>query len=232
MAKLFGTFSLIKAPILETIRFVSYYANAGANPILLFFDDPNDVAVDVVSQLPGVVATRCDERFWTDTRKWAPQIIAEGDLNNMSIRQRLASVAAIRMARKRQCQWLIHIDSDELLFPQQVLGKLLRETPSTISALRFPALEALPPLLPLNGAFLDTRLFKSGERGCPPKALMPTWKDRLREEVSYSYYALSFRLRRRLATLMGLGRIFRDSYYNDVVKLFDTPQLSNFLHLH
>lgn len=212
MANLFSTCSLIKAPLRETLQFVSYHLQAGANPMFLFFDDPNDEVADVVTQIPGVVVTRCDEKFWTGTRKLAPQDIASANLDGLSMRQRLASVAAVRMARERQCEWLIQIDSDELLFPQFALKDLFRNIPANITTVRFPPLEAIPVFRPESGAFLDTQLFKSGQRGLPPKELTPGW-DGLLEKLSYNFNLFSFRLKRSLATLLGLRRLFRNSYF-------------------
>tara|TARA_B110000908_G_C10245045_1_gene448321 strand:- start:129 stop:1154 length:1026 start_codon:yes stop_codon:yes gene_type:complete len=213
MASSLGIFCLIKAPEREVIQYVKYHLKAGAKPIFLFFDDPKDKVADMVSQFPEVVVTRCDEKFWRAARKLAPEHLADADLGNLIQRQRLVSVVAIRLALESGCDWLMQLDSDELLYPQSGVKNIFLDTPAAISVIRFPVAEAVPLFISENGAFLDTRLFKTGQRGCPPKTLMPKRKDMLREMLSYRRYWLSYWAKRQLARALGLGRLFHISYF-------------------
>lgn len=51
------------------VRFVDYYSALGCESINLYFDDPNDIAFDLIAKRPRVVATRCDEAYWKGKRK-------------------------------------------------------------------------------------------------------------------------------------------------------------------
>ena len=213
MRSSFALCTLIRAPVRETNQFANYYLNAGANALFLFFDDPEDPAVDVVAEMPGVFVTRCDRRFWEELSKTAPSSVSNSDFDSIRVRQRLATMAGLRMAAKQGCEWLIHLDSDELLFPVHRLHSELARVPNDITIVRFPPIEAVPPSHPKRGAFLDTALFRTGEQGCPPMAFTPKFEDKLRERLGYHYRRMLFRVKRRVALIVGLGRVFRICHY-------------------
>lgn len=51
----------LRAPLQETLRFVSYHRNTGVDRVILFFDDPADAAIEALRGWGGVTAIPCDD---------------------------------------------------------------------------------------------------------------------------------------------------------------------------
>ena len=58
--------AILREPLAATLRFVSWYLEAGADQIVLCFDDPWDPAIDLLKDHPQVQVIRCTRRFWLD----------------------------------------------------------------------------------------------------------------------------------------------------------------------
>ena len=209
----FAVCTLLKAPFRETVQFVNFYLNAGADRIFLFFDDPHDPAATVVAAHPRVTATLCDESLWESLAAISPVPMKMEDLRYVSHRMSLASLSGLRFAEEEGLQWLIHLDQDELLFPARRLTGLLSTVPEAISVVRFPPLEAIPPSGQGQGAFLDTRWFRAGERGRPHGRLFPSRWNGFVETLGFRTHREWFRLRRSVAQVLGIGRVFRVGHY-------------------
>lgn len=101
----------VKEDIGTIKAFISHYKTLGASVIHLFFDDPDDPAADLAGTVPGVVVTRCDDRFWRGARPPTHQARQKHNAN----------------LAYRRCgsDWLIHLDADELLYAQRPFAVLL-----------------------------------------------------------------------------------------------------------
>ncbi|MCG3723709.1 glycosyltransferase family 2 protein [Vibrio cincinnatiensis] len=99
--------------------FIRYHLSIGFDRLYLYFDVPNDQAIDIARGYPQVIVTICDQH-------WREQCIDLLDSYNkldsaiyeaeVMIRQEVNLRFAIERARKDKITWLLHIDSDELFY--------------------------------------------------------------------------------------------------------------------
>jgi hypothetical protein len=108
--------------------------HAGVDQIFLFFDDPQDPALEVLDGVsPRVTSVRCDAAFWRAQRVKRPAIIEHRQLVNANL--------GLAWARQYRFDWIIHIDSDELLLADVDLRDILSAEKSAV--VRFPMKEAV-----------------------------------------------------------------------------------------
>ena len=144
-----GIISTVKAPLSELRMFVNYHLNIGVDYIVLFFDDPEDEAIEFLSQYTQVVAVKCSSEYWADRTGERPSSIEHRQMANVNYGAKYLS--------RKQCDWLIHIDSDELVNPLKELKSVLSKCNS--EAVRFALLEAVADKLKHTHIFEPT-LFK------------------------------------------------------------------------
>lgn len=144
--------------------FVRWHQAAGFQRIYLFFDDPADPAAGLFGARLGVTAVRCDAALrerWAGLpgyARWRDHVEQE-----VMARQLLNCELAIAMARADGCDWLLHMDSDELFY-----------SPGGSAAEHFAALdfrgvrnavymnfEALPEQEEIGDYFREVTLFKT-----------------------------------------------------------------------
>jgi hypothetical protein len=151
-----GSVTLLKAPVDQVAQWVGYHLNAGLTDMHLFFDDPADPAADALSGIPGIHTYRCDEAFW---QRWS----------SLPDRSRPPRVPGRQVAILRKIlnnpepplDWLVHIDSDELLWSRGHLADdLVRDLSGEAAHVQFLPLEAVPADPRMKDAFLQVRLFK------------------------------------------------------------------------
>jgi hypothetical protein len=115
-----------RAAIVTTLRnagagldsFVAYHLAVGFEHIYLFFDDPADPDLPRVAANPRVSAIPCDtalRRAWMSLPGYSDQ----ADFVDVEVmaRQLLNVELAMTLARERGLGWLLHIDADELFYP-------------------------------------------------------------------------------------------------------------------
>ncbi len=214
----FGVCTLMRAQLRDTHQFINYYLNAGASHLFLFFDDPDDPAVASVSSIRGVSTIRCNAQWWQRASSDAPSSIRLRDPTSLNTKIALASFTALRMATNHHLEWLLVLDSDELIFPPDEVRRQFRETPEDISVIRLPPMEASPPPTETTGAFLGSKLFKKGQRGPPPKEFLTDPWERLRETLDVRSRRTFFKVLKMVARLMGLGRVFHFGYFKGHVQ--------------
>ncbi len=61
-----ATATVLKTTPEQTFQFVSYHRHLGVDEIILFFDDPTDVAADALDGVEGVTVFRCDAAHWSE----------------------------------------------------------------------------------------------------------------------------------------------------------------------
>jgi len=141
--------STVKAPIEELRLFVNYHLNIGIDNIILFFDDPQDEGINLFSQYQKVFTVKCSSAYWFEkTDKW-PAFIAERLTINVN--------EGVKIALSKGCNWIIHIDSDELINPLKELKQVLSD--SNAEAVRFSIMEAVSESEKYDHIFKPT-LFK------------------------------------------------------------------------
>lgn len=107
----------VRSPINELLEFTRYHLAAGVDKVILFFDDPNDTAVEAIAGIPRVVSIVCDTSYWAARRTARPQAVEHRQIVNVNF--------GMQLARADHCDWIIHIDADELLLAQEPVGAVL-----------------------------------------------------------------------------------------------------------
>jgi hypothetical protein len=189
----------LQAPLHETLMFVNYHLNIGVDHIYLFFDDPTDAAADAVARRLRVTSVRCDLEYWNCHNSPTHRSINE--------RQRLNARAGLDLARRAGFDWIVHMDSDELLYSEKRLDELLAEVPEEVHALKFPTLEGVVDRLEYDRAFEEISLFK-----VHPARLGGNLRITPEERTRLSGDAADFRRKLRWARLLGCASISAAGY--------------------
>jgi hypothetical protein len=147
-----ATVTTINAPIAQTRAFVEYHLRAGIDHMFLYFDDPQDPSIPKLQTGRRVTCVRCDEDHWRD-REIAPDA-------PIQTKQMSNATEAFRRASEDEIEWLVHIDSDELLHAPTSLKELFAASPERADVLVFPTKEAVPQQFQYDRPFWDITLFK------------------------------------------------------------------------
>jgi len=124
----------VKAPIEQLKFFINYHLNVGADQIILFFDDPNDKDIEQIQHYELVTVIPCTTEYWEKSTSQRPNSIEKRQVTNVN--------KGIQIALDKKCNWIAHIDSDELLNPKQDIKEVLKYCKA--DAIRFELLEAAP----------------------------------------------------------------------------------------
>lgn len=108
-----ATVSTMKESPEIVMDFIAHHLLLGACEIIIFFDDPDDPAIERVEHLPQVRAIRCDADFVAARGKHPPGLPA---------RQKIHAAHAYAMTR---ADWIIHIDADEFIAADRPVGAVL-----------------------------------------------------------------------------------------------------------
>jgi hypothetical protein len=123
----------VRSTVAETLCFVNYHLNIGIDEMIIFFDDPNDAAAARLSDYAAVRSIRCDAAYWQERGSNAP-IATVG-------RQEINVNYGLKLAAQTGCDWIIHMDGDELLLPNGDIKTALLGQPSDV--VRFAMKEAV-----------------------------------------------------------------------------------------
>lgn len=144
----------VKAPENELTMFVNYHLNRGIDRIFLFFDDPSGDEANIFSAYDQVVTVLCTAEYWT---RVASTGAAESKPKKLGLRQEVNADVAFALSHKEGFDWLIHLDSDELIFTGGDLKPILLE--SGVDILRFSMFEAIATKRTYESIF-EPALFK------------------------------------------------------------------------
>jgi len=129
--------------------FVNFHLNIGIDEIILFFDDPLDKAINALSQYQNVGTVACTTEYWF--KKLGRNPVTFGDKQHTNINE------GVQIAVDKGCEWVIHIDSDELINPSTNIKHVLANC--SADALRFNLMEAVSEKEDYDNIFATT-LFK------------------------------------------------------------------------
>ena len=121
-------------------RFVAHHLSLEVKEIFLFFDNPTDLAIERLSQVPRLTVVPCDEAYWRARKGGRPSDHRQRQIYN-------ANYAARNLLTS---DWLANIDTDEYLFPRnaQSISEMLADTPDEFNAVRvLPAEHIFNPAL-------------------------------------------------------------------------------------
>lgn len=185
------TTTTLDCPTEVLIPWVSYHLNVGIDHMFLFFDNPDHPGIAAVEGDPRVTAVRCDASYW-------PGGAAKRERLTLHQRQWFNADKGLQFARQRQFDWIVHIDSDELLYYPGRLHDALDALPASIEVVRFRVYEAIPEQLHYDHPFAHIRYFRVGP-------MRPTAKTRprsLAEWLTASGRVLSYYARLGFAKLL------------------------------
>jgi len=146
--------------------FLRYHTAIGFSHFFLFFDDPRDPSIQTAQRYRCVSIIRNDAKL---QRKWATTKIATtnpefyGFLESeFKVRQTLNVEIAIDLARKKQIDWLLHIDCDELFYPYHGNARDHFQTLSDrkLNNVTYANYEGIPEVAGIGDYFRRVTLFK------------------------------------------------------------------------
>lgn len=146
------TTTTLKAPVPDTLAFVDYHLRVGIDRMYLFFDDPDDRAIDRLRNVQQVTCTACDEKHW--------ERLQVDPSATITTKMEANATRALHRARVAGAHWLIHLDSDEVLFCEESVHELLDGVPASADVVLFPPMEAVPQRLFYERPFEEITLFK------------------------------------------------------------------------
>ena len=140
----------LRAPLSEVMMFVNYHLNIGIDKLILFFDDPNDPAIDSLIDYQQVTCIPCDQEHWRKVRNYQLSMMEERQIANANL--------ALEIAKASGYDWITHIDSDELIYSEGEIARVLSEAKGNI--VRFELREAVPERDYYKRVFSEVTLFK------------------------------------------------------------------------
>jgi len=120
--------------------------------MFIFFDDPNDPAIEHLKDLKKVTCIKCTPDFW----------LKFTSITNPDFMSRLHKSGdyGLELARKAEYDWVIRIDTDELIYTELPLTQILENTCEKIDCLHFQVLETVPDIINTQNYFQDINTFK------------------------------------------------------------------------
>lgn len=197
-----------KPHVLESL--ILHHHSAGFEQVMLYFDKPDDPmemeAIAAVKRFeqpsptgPGglmctACAISCTAEWWQEIREasrfyrrqdeselFKDVVMLDLCIKDVQSRQALAIDHALYEARHAGFEWLLHVDSDEVLFcPDDErhadARQFFHEVPVCFTAVRFGNLEAVPETSEVDDPFEEVSLFKMNpmllaELGVEPRIL-------------------------------------------------------------
>jgi hypothetical protein len=105
---------------------------------------------------------RANSRIWNEN--WLNTFFNKPCNHELFVRQSLNMEMGIELAQQDKADWLLHIDTDELLYPAGTrdysLKELLRSVPGDVDLLVFPNYESLAERTDVEDPFTEVTLFK------------------------------------------------------------------------
>lgn len=155
--------STMREPGQALASWIRYHLGVGFDRIYLFFDDPEDADQEIARPFPQVTVIPQDALL----RAKYPLLgnfprLAKEVTGFYYARQLLHMELATRMALMDGCQWLLHLDDDELFFtPTMAIARVFeRAQQTTVQQVAFLNHEAVPMAWDIGDRFVDVRYFK------------------------------------------------------------------------
>lgn len=132
--------TILREPLELTLRFVAWYLELGAARLDLYFDDPDDPAIELLAGIERVSATRCTPAFWRS--------LGADPEARFTLRQNLVLTHAYQAC---DTAWVLNVDADELLWlGDRRLRRFAARQPDEVRAVRFMPAEVVQTDEPEN----------------------------------------------------------------------------------
>lgn len=128
-----GLVATVKAPSRDILDFAAHHIELGAHRLYIYLDAPCPDAFEALKAHPKVRPTNCDAAHWA-------RLMGKPPVKHQ-VRQTLNATHAYN--RRTEVDWLIHIDVDEFLWPEQALDRHLSRVPAEALCARVPPIEAI-----------------------------------------------------------------------------------------
>ena len=128
-----GLSATIKAPDAEILDFAAHHLELGAHRLYLYLDAPAPGVFAHLKAHPKIRVTTCDDAHWCKLTGKRPA--------KHQVRQ--TANASHAYARRAEVDWLIHIDVDEFLWPDGLVGDILGALPADVLCARVRPIEAV-----------------------------------------------------------------------------------------
>lgn len=169
------------AAIVTTLRnpgpalssFLAFHRTTGFDQFFLFFDDPDDPAIEVARAVAGVTVIPNDDhlqRLWRTSDPYRLSHLRDFSQTEVMARQLLNVGVAISMARERGIGWILHIDADELFYSEQpVADHFASLSRKGIRRATYLNHEAVPEHAHIKDPFKEVTLFKNNRVAWAPE---------------------------------------------------------------
>lgn len=152
---------------------MAYHRALGVTTYYLFVEGQAGTpeAIATLRQEPGVTVIPNDEtlqarhagsRIWSES--WLYAFFNKPCNHELFVRQSLNMEMGIELAQAAGVDWLLHVDTDELMYPAGTqtfsLKELLGSVPDNVDALVFPNYESLTERTDVEDPFTEVTLFK------------------------------------------------------------------------
>lgn len=173
------TVSTVRADPENLQMFVNYHLNSGIDRMTLFFDDPLDHCIETFRHDHRIRCIPCDATYWDSS--------GMADRESIEAKQVYNATLALNWARQEGSDWIVHIDSDELIYtPNEDFRTVLGGLQEDVDAIRLPALEALPERAYHRHFFEDAHWFRSNDSILPGAARIARLL--LPRRIRYGYF--------------------------------------------
>ncbi|KDD75483.1 hypothetical protein H632_c662p2, partial [Helicosporidium sp. ATCC 50920] len=160
-------------PLADIRAWLNYARALGVTHFYLFTEGRANLEANVAAlqREPGVTVIRNDEelarahassRIWSEN--WLSSFFHKPCNYELFVRQSLNMEIAIRHAARDGVDWILHIDTDELIWPggspHYSLAQILAAVEPSVDVVVFPNYEAMPERDDVQDPFLEVTLFK------------------------------------------------------------------------
>lgn len=189
-----STITTLRAPLNETMLFVNYYLNMGIDHMFLFFDEPKDPAIQLLEKRSKITCIKCDKHHWNGLDP-GTMLIEE--------RQHYNSWFGLKMARENGHEWIIHVDSDELIYCKKSIHDFFAKIDSSVQVVNFPTLEAVVDSLDFSNVFQEINYF----RVAPPQIYGKKY-----ERIKLRIRSVLYKYTKKVVFFLGIKHPFTHGY--------------------
>lgn len=158
-----GLVSLVKKPH-QLSDWICYHLNIGFNKIYLIFDDPNDDSISTAKKFNKVEVILYNDE-WKKGFELLKNWKEHGKHLNQEVmsRQVLSVEKTLKLAMRDELDWLMHIDSDEILYipSGNSVSSLYQNLTSNIQIVNVDNYEVIPHDINTTNCFRNHTLFRN-----------------------------------------------------------------------
>ncbi|KAI3827043.1 hypothetical protein L1987_01105 [Smallanthus sonchifolius] len=145
------------------------------------------LGVKVIYRTKELEEQQANSRIWNET--WLSSFFYKPCNYELFVKQSLNMEMAIVMARNSGMDWILHLDTDELIHPagagEYSLRQLLRDIPSDVDMVVFPNYESSVERDDIKDPFIEVSMFKRNYDHLPKDTYFGMYKESTRGNPNY-----------------------------------------------